>query len=1096
MFTPSWFRRTNRHPRRGRPPVRLEPLEDRSLPASGLSATLVADLVPGPDSSEPEALTNVGGSLYFGALAAGAYGLWKSDGSGAGTMLVKGNLGGYLDDFTPMNGLVFFKVRGGAADELWRTDGTVAGTVFVHSCSGSELTPVNGKLLFANAGSDGTELWVSDGTTAGTTQVKDIYPGTTTVSYVVHDPYGGKPQHVTYTVVNGASPQWLTNLNGTLYFAASDAANGRELWRSDGTALGTVLVKNITKGSQGADPRYLTVVNGVLYFAAAGGLWKSDGTPTGTVLVKKVDAAFLRNVDGRLYFAGTDATYGSELWKSDGTAAGTMMVKDINPGSAGSLTDWQLFNGSGNGNGRLYFFADDGVHGREPWTSDGTPAGTALLKDINQDISSGGSSGGGQFTNVNGVVYFNADEPVNGYELWQTDGTPAGTVLVRDIYPGSTGSAPNDLTAFNNKLYFTAFEPVHGRELWDPPPVGNYTPGPLVLISHPDPLANSPGVLGTDVAAEPYVAVNPTNPNNIAAIWMDQYPNGNAVSVTLDGGVTWRNVLIPGFTPATGGTGKSAFDPWLSFDPNGNLYSSGGAGLPKGNALFLVNRSTDGGRSWSAPIRINTPGNSGNGWGPQGDDKPSITADPANPNYVYATWARFNNATSFQGQSAETMFARSIDGGLTWQPERSIHTTSQSDFNWGHQIVVLPDGTLVDAFTEGMFTSNRPGTLTLLRSTDHGLTWSAPISALVQQPLVDPQEKPPNAIITDPDTGHPVEAHPMFASIAVDRHSGNLYAAWVDARFSNAQYNSIAFSLSTDGGFTWSQPVQANQTPNTVPAIDRQAWNPTIAVAADGTVGVSYYDFRKNTAAPGALTDYWLATAPAPTTNPTSWSEVRLTNTSFDLEQVPTRFGGDSWLGDYEGLAAAGNDFVAVWAMPDGSAAAQENVFFRRAAAGAPLLAAAVGHTPVTATLAARQVDALLPEAIRRWRAAGVDTSFLRGVDIRVADLGGSTLGLASGHTIWLDDDAAGWGWFVDRTPHTDAEFIKPGNQGERNHMDLLTVLEHEVGHLLGRGHEATGVMQATLAAGTRRAVGPAPVADMPGPGFDLTGLNVVEKRP
>lgn len=604
--------------------------------------------------------------------------------------------------------------------------------------------------------------------------------------------------------------------------------------------------------------------------------------------------------------------------------------------------------------------------------------------------------------------------------------------------------------------------------------LSTYTPGPLVLISHPDPLTNAlPGLLGTDVAAEPYVAVNPTNPNNIAAIWMDQYPNANAVSVTLDGGATWQNVVIPGFTPATGGTSKSAFDPWISFDPNGNLYSSGGAGLPKGNALFLVNKSTDGGISWSSPIRVNSTGNDGNGWGPFGDDKPSITADPINPNYVYMTWARFNEATSFKGQSAETMFARSIDGGLTWQTEQSIHTTPKSDFVWGHQIVVLPDGTLIDAYTEGKFTNNHQGALTLQRSTDHGLTWSTPISALVQQPLVDSQEKPPNAVVTDPDTGRPVEAHPMFPSIAVDRQSGNLYAAWIDARFSNFQYNSIAFSMSSDGGLTWSPPVQANQTPDAVPAIDRQAWNPTIAVAGDGTVGISYYDFRNNTAAPGALTDYWLATASAPATNPTNWSEVRLTNTSFDVGQVPTRFGGDSWLGDYEGLAAAGNDFVAAWAMPDGSAAAQESIFFRRAIAGEPLQAVTAGGNHVRAPRTARHAAALLPEAIRHWRATGIDVSALHGIDIRVADLGGTTLGLAAGHTIWLDDNAAGWGWFVDRTPRNDSEFTRRGNQGEQNRMDLLTVLEHEVGHLLGYEHGPTGVMQEALTAGTRWTVGP-----------------------
>lgn len=603
--------------------------------------------------------------------------------------------------------------------------------------------------------------------------------------------------------------------------------------------------------------------------------------------------------------------------------------------------------------------------------------------------------------------------------------------------------------------------------------LSSFTPGPLVLISNPDPLANFPGLLGTHVAAEPYVAVNPTNPNNIAAAWMDQFPNGNAVSVTLDGGATWQNASIPGFTPFTGGTSSSAFDPWVTFDTNGNLYSSGGAGIwSGGNALFLVNKSTDGGLSWSSPIRVNTPGNSGNGWGPQGDDKPSITADPTNPNYVYMTWARFNNATSFKGQSAETMFARSTDGGTTWQPEQSIHTSPKSDINWGHQIVVLPDGTLIDAFTEGKFTNNHQGKLTLLRSTDHGLTWSAPISALVQQPLVDPQENPPNATVTDPDTGHPVEAHPMFPSIAVDRNNGNLYAAWIDGRFSNFQYNSIAFSMSTDGGLTWSNPIQANQTPNSVPAIDRQAWSPTIAVAANGTVGISYYDFRNNTAATGALTDYWMAYASPPTSNASAWGEMRLTTTSFDLQLAPTRFGGDTWLGDYEGLAAVGNDFVAVWAMPDGSAASQESVFFRRAisVSGSPLLAAAAPATSRAKvnSLTMSKVQPLLTEAISRWANTGADTSGLSGLHIIITNLPGAELGEAIGNTIYLDRNAAGWGWFVDHTPRNDSEFTRRGNQGEQNRMDLLSVLEHEIGHVLGFEHADSGVMRETLAAGTR----------------------------
>jgi ELWxxDGT repeat protein len=253
-----------------------------------------------------------------------------------------------------------------------------------------------------------------------------------------------------------------------------------------------VLVKNIApeknsgQGVQSSNPQYLTVVNGTLYFSAAGGLWKSDGTEAGTVLVKNVNASYLRNVNGTLFFVGTDATHGAELWKSDGTAAGTVMVKDINPGSAGSLTS-EFFVGSGNVGGMLFFSANDGVHGREPWMSDGTAAGTVLIKDINPGSA---DSAPGFFTNVNGLVYFDVlEDPVYGAELWQTDGTAAGTVLVQDIYPGSQGSEPLDLTSLNNKLYFEATDPVHGRELWDPPPVLPPTSGQLVRFTSPNPLA-------------------------------------------------------------------------------------------------------------------------------------------------------------------------------------------------------------------------------------------------------------------------------------------------------------------------------------------------------------------------------------------------------------------------------------------------------------------------------------------------------------------------------------------------------------------------------------------------------------------------------
>jgi hypothetical protein len=139
------------------------------------------------------------------------------------------------------------------------------------------------------------------------------------------------------------------------------------------------------------------------------------------------------------------------------------------------------------------------------------------------------------------------------------------------------------------------------------------------------------------------------------------------------------------------------------------------------------------------------------------------------------------------------------------------------------------------------------------------------------------------------------------------------------------------------------------------------------------------------------------------------------------------------------------------------------------------LTAAAAPNREIHRVLRAQQVQPLLTEALRRWDAAGVDTSSLSGLDVRIADLGGLTLGRADDGVIWVDDNAAGWGWFVDRSARNDSEFTRGGNQGEKNRMDLLTVLSHELGHLLGETHAGDGVMQETLAAGTRRTAEPAP---------------------
>src|SRR5262249_36847394 len=147
--------------------------------------------------------------------------------------------------------------------QLWKTDGTEAGTVRVSALVGNpgNLTGVNCTLFFTeDDGVNGTELWKSDGTEAGTTLVKDIYPGSGSMYY--GGGYGGWWNYVP----NSSNPGSLTNVNGTLFFTAADGTNGDELWKSDGTAAGTVLVKDILPGTGSGSPSQLANVNGTLFF--------------------------------------------------------------------------------------------------------------------------------------------------------------------------------------------------------------------------------------------------------------------------------------------------------------------------------------------------------------------------------------------------------------------------------------------------------------------------------------------------------------------------------------------------------------------------------------------------------------------------------------------------------------------------------------------------------------------------------------------------------------------------------------------------------------------------------------------------------------
>jgi hypothetical protein len=367
-------------------------------------------------------------------------------------------------------------------------------------------------------------------------------------------------------------------------------------------------------------------------------------------------------------------------------------------------------------------------------------------------------------------------------------------------------------------------------------------------------------------------------------------------------------------TICSGGPYLATGDPWLSFTPNGDLYAVAITWNSSSwsDRQIVVSKSADGGLHWSAPVVI--PGS--HTVDPPADH-PSLTADPTDAQFVYAIWNGQNSP-----HSSAAVFTRTTDGGVTWETARPIVQTAQQTFIQFSQILVLPNGTLVDIFEFYAEQPNKPITFTnlqVMRSTDHGQTWSAPINAVTLTPLYRPNGE---TLVVDPETGQFVLdlTNPSFA---VDSQSGNLYAVWEDGRFSNFQYNNIAFSMSADGGSTWSAPIRVNQTPLNIPSLDRQAFFPSIAVTTNGTIGVSYYDFRFNDPNPGLPTDRWLVqctpSSNNPASNPACWgNEVRLTDTSFNLEAVvPHGPNGDIFLGDYFGLAAAGDDFVATFTAVD-----------------------------------------------------------------------------------------------------------------------------------------------------------------------------------
>ena len=403
---------------------------------------------PGPfDDPRRLPAASAGGKLFFGAvnpLSNVGFEPWVTDGTQAGTRLLKDihpNFGSNVGMFTPFGDRMYFRASSDYSTQdaggLWTSDGTTAGTQRVGQFQFASVTwivPAAGKLV---VGTHHDGVWVIDAP-------------------------GAAPRELRVGATNGEldEPMAPAAVGDRLYFTARDVSRfaTKQVFRTDGTDASTVQVSDFTTNTGAGEG---VAARGQYFFTYEGGVWASDGTTAGTRRVGTFPA-------GELEVAG-DVVY-SLLWtgvlaRTDGTPAGSYVLRQFEPNEADSLTAV---------GDRVFFSAAEPVgdpqrRGRELWTSDGTVAGTVRVKDIMPGPAPGGPAGSSNpqgLFEFGGLLYFNADDGVNGAELWQSDGTAEGTLLARDIYVGAAGSQPMPLGRLGEHFYFAAADFQRGRELW------------------------------------------------------------------------------------------------------------------------------------------------------------------------------------------------------------------------------------------------------------------------------------------------------------------------------------------------------------------------------------------------------------------------------------------------------------------------------------------------------------------------------------------------------------------------------------------------------------------------------------------------------
>jgi ELWxxDGT repeat protein len=423
---------------------------------------VVADIARDAPSAAPRDLVALGDRLFFSACSGSEREVWMSPATGSGATRVAPmridcrNLS-EPQLFAGVDAVFFLRRDGDGLDQLWRTDGS----------SILQLTDLPNGLNVT--GFDTLAVALFRGKLVFTTQVatetrivREFWESDGTVAGTLR---------ASYLPTDLFSVSALTTLGDQLWFVGVDD-QGTGIWRSDGTAAGTRKVAGaLSFGSR--SPRF-TRLGGTVFFTAADDasgfeVWRSDGTAAGTSLLVDSDPGPGGSVDemvtaqGRVFFfAERPLAARDTLWRSDSsTPAGTAALHHFPWGNNFNLQHFPTA-----ALGHLFFAAGDAEHGAELWKTDGTVEGTVLIKDIAPGPRSSTPRG---LVAAGGLLYFTADDGVHGAELWQSDGTAAGTRQVQDIAPEGLSSTPDRFTAVGSHLFFTADDGERGRELWSLP---------------------------------------------------------------------------------------------------------------------------------------------------------------------------------------------------------------------------------------------------------------------------------------------------------------------------------------------------------------------------------------------------------------------------------------------------------------------------------------------------------------------------------------------------------------------------------------------------------------------------------------------------